>query len=212
MLYTNNNKLVQILTTRKGAGMSVAGVTIIMVVIMLVFAILPAYSSITDQLKNNEAKTVYLNELQLKKETMDNLNNEFNSNQKTINKYDTYINSDSNSDVLLANFNAMAIKYNTTLVTYSIVGKKISEDPTLTEFSGLLESNITLGLIGTLPNLSLFLSYLESYPIPINISDIAYSHYIPPNKEDTDKEELISQNPEFLLSINANYYLWEQTQ
>lgn len=192
--------------------MSVAGVTIIMVVIMLVFAILPAYSSITDQLKNNEAKTVYLNELQLKKETMDNLNNEFNSNQKTINKYDTYINSDSNSDVLLANFNAMAIKYNTTLVTYSIVGKKISEDPTLTEFSGLLESNITLGLIGTLPNLSLFLSYLESYPIPINISDIAYSHYIPPNKEDTDKEELISQNPEFLLSINANYYLWEQTQ
>mgnify|MGYP001412427080 CR=1 FL=1 len=66
-IYTTNNRLRQILETTKGSTLGMGGVTFLVIVMMLFFAIIPAYKSITDQLKNNEAKTKYLEELKTKK-------------------------------------------------------------------------------------------------------------------------------------------------
>ena len=207
MLYTNNNKLIQILTTRRGAGMSVAGATIVMIVIMLVFAIMPAYSSITDQLKNNEAKVVYLTELKNKQATMEQLSEEYTLNENLINKYNRYMNSDYNTEVFLANLNQIGINHNSVLVSVAFADAVSPEDPGLLEYLNLLEVPLNLTYVGTIPNLTQVLSDIEKYPVPINISSISYTHF---NGTDgsIDEDELISIDPRFNLQITASYFIW----
>jgi hypothetical protein len=211
MLYTNNNKLIQILTTRKGAGMSVAGATIVMIVIMLVFAIMPAYSSITDQLKNNEAKVVYLTELKNKQTTMEELSEEYSLNENLINKYNRYMNSDYNTEVVLANLNQIGINHNSVLATAAFADAVSPVDPGLLEYLNLLEVPLNLSYVGTIPNLSQVLSDIEKYPVPINISAISFSHFKGTDGS-MDADELISIDPRFTLQITASYFIWGAQQ
>jgi|GEM_PF-2908610 len=212
MVYTSNNRLQQILATRKGASVSIAGVTIFMVVLMLLLAILPAYRSITDQLKNNEAKLIYLNDLKTKRADMDKLNEEYTLNENKIKLFEKYNNSNANSEVMLANLDQLAKKNNTVLVSANFLDPEISEDLNLTPFVGLLYKELQLDFRGTLPELSLLLTDLEQFPIAININSISYVHYEETQDNQYDIQEIpISNDPRFALSIKAEYYIWTET-
>jgi len=212
MVYTTNNRLQQILSTRKNASISIAGVTLFMVVLMLVLAILPAYRSITDQLKNNEAKLVYLTELRAKRDIMDSLNEDYSLNQKKIELFERYNSDVSNSEVLLANISEMAKNHNCILSNVNIDDPKASERPAYVEFGTLMEKNMSLGFRGTLADLSLLFVDLENFPIPINIWNVNYSHYV----ESTsgvgtgveNDDVLILSDPVFQLTMDTTYFVW----
>lgn len=212
MVYTSNNRLQQILATRKGASVSIAGVTIFMVVLMLLLAILPAYRSITDQLKNNEAKLVYLNDLKTKRSDMDKLNEEFTLNENKIKLFDKYNNSNSNSEVLLANLDQIAKKNNSVLISINFLDPKSPETGNLTQFSGLLFKDVQINFRGTLPDLSLLLSDLEQFPIAINMNRVTYTHYEATEENQYNIESVpIVNDPRFTMNIQAEYYIWTPT-
>lgn len=212
MVYTTNNRLQQILSTRKNASISIAGVTLFMVVLMLVLAILPAYRSITDQLKNNEAKLAYLTELRAKRDVMDALNEDYSLNQRKIELFERYNSEVSNSEVLLANIAEMAKNHNCLLTNVSIEDPRASENPAYLEFGGMLEKKMALGFRGTLADLSLLLVDIENFPVPINIWNVNYSHYVPSTSGTTagieSDDVLILSDPIFQLTMDTTYFIW----
>jgi hypothetical protein len=183
-----------------------------MVVLMLLLAILPAYRSITDQLKNNEAKLVYLNDLKTKRDDMDRLNEEYTLNENKIKLFEKYNNSNANSEVMLANLDQIAKKNNTLLVSANFLDPEISEDLDLAQFPGLLYKGLQMEFIGTLPELSLVLSDLEQFPIAINVNSVTYVHYVETQDNQYDIQEIpIVNDPRFSLSVKAEYYIWTES-
>lgn len=187
-----------------------------MIVLMLVLAILPAYRSITDQLKNNEAKLFYLTELRAKRDVMDALNEDYNLNQKKIELFERYNSDVSNSEVIVANISEMAKNHNCILTNVSIEDPRASERPAYVEYGGLLEKKMALSFRGTLADLSLLLVDLENFPMPINVWNINYSHYVPSASGTgagiENDDVLILSDPIFQLTMDSTYFVWTKTQ
>ena len=208
MAFTTNYKLANIFNSKKTNTFTTGGLTILMIVLMLVLAILPAYKSITDQLKNNETKTKYLSDLKQKRVAMDSLSEEYVENKDLITLYQKYNGTKPNTEILLANFAKICEKEDCKLISISFDELAQTKDEEIASIPGILTNPVKLSMVGTIEQLDNVLSDLEDFPIPLNIKDVQYSHYLEKNGTTIQEEKSVIDDPRFTLSITLEYYLW----
>lgn len=209
MALTTNYKLANIFNSKKASTFTTGGLTIFMIVLMLVLAILPAYRSITDQLKNNEAKSQYLGQLKQKRQAMDDLSEEYAEKKDTINLYEKYNGKKPNTEVLLANLSEICKKDGCVLNSVSFNQPNGTTDEQISSVSGVVPKQISLSVLGTLEQLDTFIKDLEEFPVPFNTQNISYTHYKEQKANSGGQDESpIINDPRFSLSIVIEYYLW----
>jgi hypothetical protein len=186
------------------------GVTLLIVVLMIFFAVLPAYRSITDQLKNNEAKTKYFEELKIKKSSLDKLATTYQNNKLTIDYFNLYNNPIKNTETFVANVDVIAKWNNCILKNIKITGGinyRSPEGSPFTDFASLEPQQLQMEFIVKLANIPSLLNSLEEFPLPLyiysmNVVQVQGVEYI------VDKVAL-SDNDSVILSVIGEIYFWK---
>jgi len=210
-IYTTNNRLKRILGTSKGSTLGVGSTTIFIVILMFFFAILPAYRTISDQIKNNETKTKYYNELLQKKATLDKLATSYETNKSVIDYFDIYTESTPNTEALVANIDKIAKANNAILTNVGMTKPTTSvlSDSPFQTFSNITSQPIILQFEGKIQYIEELISQLESFPLSINIKSISYIQESL-QSDKAVKQSLIENN---LMQINVigEFYFWNQS-
>ena len=206
MITTSNNRLTRILATRQGASYAVGIVTLLMVVIMLFLAILPAYRSITDQIKSNETKLKYLQDLKTKKSSMDDLLKQYNDNTDLIKQFEAYYKNKTNNEMLLANLDLIAGNNNCILenATFKQVGAPKAVE--MQAFAGIQAQPFDISFKGQLPDLNNVIKHLEEFPVTLRYNDLSYSHV---KSAGSQVDVPVSQDYLFTLNLMGEYYFWQ---
>ena len=212
-IYTTNNRLKQILETTRGSTLGMGGITIFIVVLMIFFAVLPAYRSITDQLKNNEAKNTYLVALQQKKTILDKLALSYKENLDSINYFDLYNNSNLNTETFVANMDAIARQHDGILESINIGGINSYLSPDKSPFVGatsLQPQRLYMQFKVKLLNVTSLINTLEEFPLTIYLynTNILQVQYV----NDIKTTGSISQNDIMELTIIGETYFWNKVQ
>jgi hypothetical protein len=195
----------QIISTRRGASYTVGIITLLMVVIMLLLAILPAYRSITDQLKNNEAKLKYLQDLKTKQASMDDLLAEYNNNADLIQKFEAYYQDKPDNEMIVANFDQIAKNNNCVLSSLNFKPVTDPSDPNMLTFAGIRAQPFDVLYKGNLQDLGNVLKHLEDFPLAIKYDQFSYTHY---KAVDSKVDVPVSQDYMFTLTLTGEYYFW----
>lgn len=212
-IYTTNNRLKQILETTRGSTLGMGGITLFIVVLMIFFAVLPAYRSITDQLKNNEAKTTYLKALQEKKTILDKLAFSYKENLGLINYFDMYNNSVRNTETFVANIDAIAKKHDAVLKNIDLNNGNNYKSPDNSPFIGSLSMSpqkMQIQFDVKLSSVTSLINSLEEFPLTIYIytTNLVQAKII----ENTTTKGPLSANDTIELTIVGETYFWNNAQ
>ena len=209
-VYTTNNKLKKALGTMQGSTISVGSVTLFVVILMIFFAILPAYKSITDQVKNNEAKTKYYNDLVQKKTSLDKLAQSYETNKTIIDFFNLYTTSTPDTEVMTANLDKIAKGNNFVLTSITILDTTgtTSKDSPFINYSNITVKAINLTFEGPLEKTSILLNDLEKFPISINDSTFRISQKKNTGANANTAKQSFIQNNIVQISISGEFYFW----
>lgn len=204
---SSSSQIQKILDTTQGKTYTVILVTAVVIVLMVTFAIAPAYLSITDQFKENEEKRVYIAALDDKQEVLNTLAQQELDYTDQIQILEDLYPNQSDDEFVLANLDAMALHNRCRLmnVTYSRDIKNLPESG-LAEFTGLARAPIHVELQGELADLQLFLTQLEQFPVSITINSLTYG-LTPRN----NSQEQLDEPLPYTLSIEAEYFYWSSS-
>lgn len=212
-IYTTNNRLKQILETTRGSTLGMGGITIFVVVLMIFFAVLPAYRSITDQLKNNEAKTTYFEALQTKKTILDKLAFSYKENLSSINYFDLYNNSVPNTETFVANIDAIAKNHDSVLKDIDLSNGNNYKSPDNSPFIGSLSMSpqkLQMKFYIKLSNVTSLINSLEEFPLTIYIytTSMVQTRMI----DNATTKGPLSGNDTIELTIVGETYFWNNAQ
>lgn len=206
---TTNRRLNQIIHSSRSASYTIGLITLFIVVLMIFLAIMPAYKSITDQLASNEAKTIYLNDLTTKKNTMDRLLREYEQFSDQINLFNEYQQVRANNELVVANMDRLARDYSVNLISSNYEKEVPPKNEPYSKIVGLMAQPFTLSFKGELANLENLLAKLEQYPTLLSFKTISYNHGETSTAGATGVA--LSGDRTFTLSLNGEYYFWKAT-
>jgi len=183
-----------------------------MVVLMIFLAILPAYRSITDQLKNNEAKETYLQQLQIKKNALDKLGLDYEDNIEKIYFFNKYNSSTLDTETFLANLDAMAKSNKAILKEVSIAENSsysaVAESPFLDmQFASAQELTMSFKL--QLSDVAYLINTIEKYPLTIYIQSMEITQQSINTSYST--MQTLVENGLVELDIKGEIYFWNIT-
>lgn len=209
---TSNDRLKQLISTTKGSAISTGAVTLVMVVLMIFLAILPAYRSITDQLKNNEAKETYLQQLQIKKNALDKLGLDYEDNIEKINFFNQYNNSTLNTETFLANIDAISKSNKAKLTNISIAENAAYSAVAESPFKDMVyakaqELAMTFRL--QLSDVAYLINSLEKFPLTIYIQNLEILQQS--NNTSFSTTQTLAENGLVELNIKGEIYFWNNT-
>lgn len=209
-LYTiNNRRLSAVLHTSKGGTFTTGVLTLLVVVSMMLFAIIPAYNSITGKLTNNDLKQQYIDTLNAKKTTMDLLSKEYSTNNDAISEFEAITLSRGNNELLVANFERLAQDVAVTMksVDFTSDGSAVVSRESLIGYSQLGVQPFTFSFTGKLDDLKTLVSSIEGFPVPVELTTINYNF-----GEDTTAGSAftgtLTDDPDFTLNLTGVYYFW----
>lgn len=206
---TNNRRLNQIIHSSKSSTYAVGLITLFITVLIIFLAILPAYKSITDEIANNKVKTQYLQDLNAKKDAMNQLEQQYNDNSTLIDVFNKYNLTRNDNELIIANLEKIAQNFGVQLSNTSF---SATAAPTAAPFNGIVNLNTqpySYELKGTLTNLHSFLAYIETLPIIMNINTISYNHG---TTTAGVAGVTVSEDPTFTMDLSGVYYFWNVSQ
>lgn len=203
-----NERINKIWATTQGKTYTTAIATIVVVALMIVFAVVPAYVSITDQISLNEAKTTYVGDLKTKQQNLNTLITQQQNNTVSLRLLDIYLRDRINNELLVASFSQIALeknincKFDSASFTEPAVSKKIK----------LLNANVkAVGFsakfickFGVIKDLY---DRILNLPVPMNIDNISYSN----NKALGGGGNSAYFFDKFAVTYDGEYYYWAGT-
>jgi hypothetical protein len=189
------------------------GVTFFVIVMMLFFAILPAYRSITDQLKNNEAKTKYLDALKTKKTVLDKLAVSYEDKITEIDNFNLYNNPVSNTETLVANMDIIAKRNNSQLAYIKFTNDPIYKSPDSSAFTGfanLSPVKLDMSFHTKVVNISSLMKALEEFPLTMYFYKIDITQERPVEVASTMTTYPLSTNDSMIIAITGEIYFWNK--
>lgn len=201
---TSTAQLREYLETKQGKTYFIATITMITVAIMLVFAIVPASTSITDKIAQNKVRREYLDALTEKETNIKNLLTQEEQSQNQLLFLDASLPGKRNDEFILANLGEMANVTNTHVVVADFGESSTTNLRSNIESQQMLRQvPITLSVQGTIPNLGDFIRKLESFPMPFLIESISYSN------KSVQNQNLPANQGDTLLALKINYYYYD---
>jgi len=209
-LYTTNNKLKRILGTSKGSAISVGSITIFFVVLMIFTAIVPAYRSISDQIKNNEAKTTYYNDMIAKRNTLDKLSKLYEANSFKIEYFNSYANSNPNTELYVANLAKKAQDNGFTMTNITFVENSSNDKDLLFQsYAGIVPKKMNLAFEGKMANIPNIFNELEKFPMTMAIKSFTITQKKPTNLANVKQSYI--ENDTIQINYVCEFYFWNPT-
>lgn len=213
-----NDRINQIWATTQGKTYTTAVATVAIVVVMVVFAVVPAYTSITDQIALNDKKGLYLEDVVDKQKALNTLVSQRNEQNTAITLLDLYVGSKINNELLVASFSSLT---NTELFpdTTCTLGAASFSDPAVTKNFTTMNPNIkAIGFSVTFKNCKIdyehdidnvrdMYSRILNLPIPIYVTSINYTNK---TEQSSGVFGKLLYN-KFTLIITGEYYYWPKT-
>lgn len=203
-LKLENESLKKVLETKQGKTYTVFGVTLMTVLFMFMFAVRPAWVSISNKLSENAVKRDYLNQAEQKLSNLDTLSQEYLENQESIeylNKY--YLPETPTESFVVKNFTLMAQENNLEVQFLQVDRPEPYEDNTtgvgISDPSIIAQSKSFITLRGPLDNIYGFVTQLEDMGKIINIVGLNYTTF--------EEDDQISS--EWQITIDAYFYFWD---
>ncbi|HEX9804336.1 MAG TPA: type 4a pilus biogenesis protein PilO [Candidatus Dojkabacteria bacterium] len=194
-----NKQLSKILETEQGKTYAVFGGTVFIVIIMFVFAIRPAWLSITDKLAENDVKRQYIDAADEKLSTLDNLSTQYIQNESSIDYLNAYYLPEEKAQSFIVK-NITEITNKIGLEVSSINFDRQSEIPEEVPFTnaGLTDAKpIVFTVRGELDQIESLTGEIENFGRTIHISTISIGSV------ETESGGFIWQ-----ASFRCYYYYW----
>lgn len=186
----------------KKAEMIFTGLTFIVAVLLIVFAIVPTISTVTEINKEIKEKERITQALESKIKALNDLDNQFNTNEETFKDISLIFPSSQNFSLFLANIDAIVTRNNFVLNSIGFSEyKETKEEMGKLKLTALSPYSVRLSVKGSKMNLISFLRDLESLPMYPVVESINYS-------SDVDAQG----NTDFSLNLrvyhveNVNFY------
>ncbi len=186
----------------KKAEMIFTGLTFIVAVLLIVFAISPTITTVTDINKEIKEKEGITQALELKIKALNELDNQYNENKETFKDISLIFPTSQNFSLFLANIDAIVTRNNFILTSIGFSEyKETTKDEDSLSISSLTPFSVRLSVKGSRMNLISFLKDLESLPMYPVVESINYS-------SDVDEEGFT----DFSVSLrvyhieNVNFY------
>lgn len=199
-----NERINQIWSTTQGKTYTTAIATIVVVVLMAMFAIVPAYTSITDQLALNEQKTKYLADLSTKQQALNKLIMQRDEYSVPITLLGIYLREKMNNELLIASFSKIADDNKCKLSSVSFSEADISKNITNVNVNvRAVPFSVTISC--KVGDIKTVYAEMMNFPVPLNITNLSYS-----NKKEVGgggTSNLFYDR--FVVTINGEYYFWQ---
>jgi hypothetical protein len=191
---TQNIRLKEILAGRKNQTFAVSGVSLLVIAVLIFFSIVPAFQSITDQLKNNEAKNVYIDQMTQKISNMNTLLAAYEDSKDQITVFDNYFRTKNNDELWTANINKYFEKNGCILaaVNFKTGGQFNAEESVAArqyqDVPALKLNDLDMQGVCNKKNVRQLVADLEGLPLVVSISGISLSQNIAQEGEPFDPE------------------------
>lgn len=186
----------------KKAEMIFTGLTFIVAVLLIVFAIVPTVRTVTDINKEIKEKERITQALESKIKALNDLDNQFNTNKEIFKDISLIFPSSQNFSLFLANIDAIVTRNNFVLNSIGFSEyKETKEEMSKLKLTALSPYSVRLSVKGSKMNLISFLRDLESLPMYPVVESINYT-------SDIDEQG----NTDFSLNLriyhveNVNFY------
>lgn len=200
----STQQLKEYLETRPGRTYFISSVTLITVAIMLVFAIVPAITSITDKVAQNEERREYLAVLDLKEKNIKSLLNQRDANPDLINDLSNAVPNGVNDEYVLANLGAMSGATSTKVISVDFSEAQPGQfGLARPELAKIMERPFSMSVQGDLSNLSEYMKRLEEFPLIIVVEDFSYSD------RNVQSQNLNPSDGNYLMNLQLKYYYYQ---
>jgi len=205
-LKTENKSLNKVLSSAQNRTYVVTAITVIVATLMIIFAIMPAYISITDKKAENKAKEEYITELDRYLADLGILFGQLTEYKDEVELLNFYYPNTANSELYLANLDAIAKKYDCSVMSVSFTKNATNHTTSKADMYGTIQRvPITFTIIGDLSDMQLFLVHLEKLPMIIKIESISYTaegleNYVKITSDNANN---------YIMSITAEYFYWD---
>ncbi len=161
----------------KKAEMIFTGLTFIVAVLLIVFAIVPTIRTVTEINKEIKEKERITTALEAKIKALNELDNQFNSNKEVFKDISLIFPTSQNFSLFLANIDAIVTRNNFTLSSIGFSSyKQSAADSNKLKLSVLSPYAVSLSVKGSRMNLISFLKDLEGLPMYPVVESINYSN------------------------------------
>lgn len=198
---SSTQQLKEYFETRQGKTYLISAITLITVAVMLVFAIIPAITSITDKIAQNEERREYLNALDLKEQNIKSLLNESEANVELIQDLQEALPSEEKDEYVLANLGAMSETTGSKIISADFAESTSGQfGLARPELAKIKERPFTISVQGDLSNLSQFIKSIEEFPMIIVVQDLSYSD------QNVQSQNLNPSDGNYLMNLQLKYY------
>jgi len=198
---TRSVSLNLVLESTQGKTYAVIIVTVLVVVLLLFVAAVPAYLSITNQIVKNESKAKYLQDLQTKEGNLKTLSEQEKDFLNEIDLVNVYFKDKRNDEFMIANLEKLAEKSSLKMMGVNFEITKAPSIPELGAFGLFSAVPFSASFRGQIKDFEKIVEYLETFPSTLTINSISYS-----KQEEGDGGFTADQV--FVLAIQAEYYFW----
>ena len=161
----------------KKAEMIFTGLTFIVAILLIVFAIVPTFRTVTDINKEIKEKQRITDALELKIKALNELDNQYNSNKETFKNISLIFPTSQNFSLFLANIDAIVTRNNFVLTSIGFSEDKKSKGSDYDlKTTVLAPYSVRLSVKGSKMGLISFLKDLESLPMYPVIESVSYSN------------------------------------
>ena len=205
---TLNERINQIWSTMQGKTYTTAVATIVVVVLMITLAVVPAYISITDEIALNDLKTKYVADLATKQQNLNKLVTQEQDNAVSVALLDVYLQNKINNELLVATFSQ--------LTSDSTLGCRFDNasfsDPAVSKRIKSLNPNVraiefSVKFVCKIGSVEQIYKKLINLPVLINIDGISYTN----NKTQGGGGGNNHFYDKFAVVYTGEYYNWYGT-
>jgi hypothetical protein len=172
---------------------------------MIIFAIIPSYTSIQEKMALNEEKKVYLDALDQKQSNIFSLVEQRDTFDPQIKLMNIYFKDQLNTELMVANFSKISeerkCKFNSLSFNKVIKSKNVLEIN-----SNVYAVGFTLSVNCKITELPAFFKSINNFPIPLYLTNITYS-----NKKDANSSSSILYYDRFNFAITGEMFFWNTT-
>jgi len=198
-----NQRINAILSTIQGKTYTMAIATIVVILLMIVLAIVPAYTSLTDQMALNTLKEKYLVDMDTKQNILNTLFEVRDSNQTSLTLLDTYLKDKINNEYFVASFYQVAEDLNCEFKGASFSAPAVSKNIKNLN-ANVIGIKFSASFICKISGVKPLYARIANFPILVYIDAINYS-----NKKDaggSGTNNFINDN--LAVSISGEYFYW----
>jgi hypothetical protein len=200
-----NQQINDIISNDQGRTYVTAIATIALVTLMIIFAIIPSYTSIQEKMALNEEKKVYLAALDQKQSNIFSLVEQRDILDPQVKLMNIYFKDQLNTELMVSNISKLSEERKCRFNNLSF--NKVAKSKNVMEINpSVYALGFTVSVNCKISEIQAFFDSINNFPIPLYITNVSYS-----NKKDANSSGSILYYDRFNFAVTGEMFYWNTT-